>query len=154
MYRVDGGVPRRVIELGTLTNYYNNARWSPDGTRGAWVDDGGTLRIARARRGADCRASERCGIPLGAGQRALMAWSADGSAVSIVDARDGASRPTAASVPASWSSAGDIASLDETPSGELHGELFLEHEDGTRERSSRHRADTAGGAASGAGVLA
>lgn len=133
-YRVENGEARRVIPLPPDVVPFR-ARWSPDASRAAWIEADGRLRIAEPDQSSMSGPANVSGFLWSPDSTRLMAWSADRGTVSIVDARDGTSTPTSAAVPESWSSAGDIASLDRSGAEDFSATLVLAHEDGTARRA-------------------
>lgn len=133
-YRVEGGQPRLVIPLPTDIVPFR-ALWSPDASRAAWIEADGRLRIAEPDGAPVMGPAGVTGLLWAPDGSQLMAWSADRNTVSIVDARGGTSTPTSAAVPESWSSAGDVASLDRSGAEDFSATLVLAHEDGIAPRA-------------------
>jgi len=133
-YRVEDGSSRRVIPVANPVNQYSiptTAAWSPDGSRAAWIESDGRLRIAGPDTQPRTVALDGIGGLLWApaGDR-LMAWTA-GPQVWIVDADTGVTTRTAASPPDAWSAGGDIAWIEPSPDGSGAGSMMLSREGGT-----------------------
>ncbi|MDP9238754.1 MAG: hypothetical protein M3P30_15380 [Chloroflexota bacterium] len=133
-YRVEDGQPRLVIPAA-LEIYSSAARWAPDAARAAWIEADGRLRVAKPLEAPAVFGPEGLADFLWSpdGTR-LIAWTADRKLVSIIAARDGTTTATSAPVPASWSSAGDIAALEMPAGGSPLWTLVLAHEDGASRR--------------------
>ena len=123
-YRVEDGQAERVISM-PLQDPWLQAKWSPDGSRGAWIEEQGATKVLRiAEPGGQPRTVGPEGIdgflwpPDG---KSLLAYNSETGTTYLISAETSDTMEAGVAVPKTWSAGGDFLVLDpSSPPGPGH----------------------------------
>ena len=134
-YRVENGLPHLAIPL-PLRDPWLPAEWSPDGSRGAWIEqNGATTRLRVAEPGGEPRTLGPEGLGgflWSADGQALLAWTTGDDLTTYIIDVTGSSAPAPAGipVPVDWSLSGDFLFLEGPFGGPVPGKVVLVRQGG------------------------
>jgi Tol biopolymer transport system component len=138
-YRIENGTPRLAIPLPLLEQRFQ-AEWSPDGSKGAWIEQQGAsthLRVAEPYGAARTLGPEGIvGFLWAPDGRSLLAWTGDWPPKSYVLDPAGAGPAVEAPLigsPVGWSSAGDVLVWEQAEATQAR-RVVLVRTDGTNRR--------------------